>query len=157
MKFDHWTIPHDVMADTQPAMQRGLHEVFVLWASSLASPRASCDVARVIVPRQRPGQTRSGVYVHIEGTELQRIQIDNFGRHEWNVVQLHTHPSSDVEMSALDREWEVVRHVGALSIIVPAYCTRGLRFFEGANVYEREEHDWRLWPPAEVSARFRFT
>lgn len=56
-------------------------------------------------------------------------------------------------MSMLDREWEIVRHIGALSIIVPYYGQRGLGSFDGANVYEREEHDWRLWSSKEVMER----
>ena len=97
--------------------------------------------------------TAEGVWVHIEGCELQRIQLDNFRAGRRSMIQLHTHPSADVRMSNLDRAWEVVRHVGALSIIVPHYCRFGLQLGTSANIYEREEDDWRLWSTSEARER----
>ena len=47
-------------------------------------------------------------------------------------------------MSLLDREWEVVRDIGALSIIVPNHGKNGLDGFPGVNIYEKEEDDWAL-------------
>lgn len=157
MKYANWKIPGRVLEETEQALQRGQHEVFVIWSAPLSDGEGpgspSAAITRCILPTQKPGFTASGVWVHIEGQELQRIQLDNHRRRERGIVQLHTHPSADVNMSALDREWEVVRHVGALSIIVPDYCKRGLRSFDGVNVYEREEGDWRLWSRGEVTER----
>lgn len=156
MKYKQWKMAGQVLADTEAAFRRGRHEVFVIWPSPRLQATSAADIAeinRCIVPAQTPGMSAGGVYVHIEGAELQRIQLDNFQRGERSVVQLHTHPSKDVTMSALDREWEVVRHVGALSIIVPYYGTRGLLLGAGGNVYEREEDDWRLWSDAEARER----
>ncbi|ODA41860.1 hypothetical protein DSBG_1352 [Desulfosporosinus sp. BG] len=68
-------------------------------------------------------------------------------------MQLHTHPSANVIMSRLDLEWEVVKHIGALSIIVPYYGSRGLEEFSGVNVYERMEKGWRLWSKEEIRER----
>jgi proteasome lid subunit RPN8/RPN11 len=154
MKFKTWSIPDVVLEQTENAFLIGKHEVFVIWtAAASPEPPPVANVLRCIVPQQQPGETPNGVYVHIAGSELQRIQVDNYKKGERSVVQLHTHPGSDVEMSDLDREWEVVRHVGALSIIVPFYGRRGLDSFGGANVYEREEAGWRLWTPSETSTR----
>ncbi|WP_028731323.1 Mov34/MPN/PAD-1 family protein [Pandoraea sp. E26] len=154
MKFGTWFIPIAVLEQTERAFISGNHEVFVIWtASASQNPLVDANVLRSVVPQQQPGETPTGVYVHIPGAELQRIQVDNYARGERSVVQLHTHPGPDVRMSDLDREWEVVRHVGALSIIVPFYGRGGLSSFDGANVYEREEAGWRLWTPAEASTR----
>jgi proteasome lid subunit RPN8/RPN11 len=155
MKYKQWTISRSVAAQTEAAFRSGNHEVFVVWPAPKSAVIAGvADVTRCIVPQQEPGVSpEGGVYVHIEGSELQRIQIDNFRRGERSIVQLHTHPGHDVRMSQLDREWEVVRHVGALSIIVPHYGRLGLLLGGGANVYEREEDDWRLWSDAEVLDR----
>jgi proteasome lid subunit RPN8/RPN11 len=157
MNYKQWTIPAEVMQQTEAAMQRGAHEVFVMWSANLPETGGEtgevATIRRCIVPAQEPGETPDGVFVHIEGKELQRIQLDNYRRQEWNVVQLHTHPGHDVRMSQLDREWEAVRHPGALSIIVPWYCSRGLNRFAGANIYERERDDWRLWTVEEVRER----
>jgi proteasome lid subunit RPN8/RPN11 len=156
MRYERWIVGSNVIAQTEAAMLRGQHEVFVMWPTKLEEAKDAV-VSRCIVPAQQPGTSPYGVYVHIDGEELQRIQLENFSRGEYSVVQLHTHPSSDVRMSQLDREWEVVRHVGALSIIVPSYCAKGLLGLAGANVYERESGDWRLWSRKEVDERIVIT
>lgn len=155
MKYLNWKIPQRVLTETQLAFLRGQHEVFAIWTAARqdAEQGGVAEINRCIVPEQKPGVSQHGVWVHIAGQELQRIQLDNYQRKERSIVQLHTHPGADVRMSKLDREWEVVRHVGALSIIVPYYCRQGLKGFQGVNVYEREEEDWRLWSSNEVAER----
>lgn len=155
MKYTNWKIPRQVAEMTEAAFRSGEHEVFVVWpAPKTPEVTGVAEITRCIVPEQEPGVSPSGgVFVHIEGAELQHIQLDNFRRGERSIIQLHTHPGHDVRMSQLDREWEVVRHVGALSIIVPYYGRLGLSLGSGANVYEREEDDWRLWSDAEVLDR----
>lgn len=155
MKVQHWHIDRKVVEQTEQAVLVGQHEVFAIWTSvkPVAEHQETLLVDGCIVPAQTPGVSAKGVWVHIDGNELQRIQVENFREGRRSVIQLHTHPGADVRMSALDRSWEVVRHVGALSIIVPFYGRNGLVLSAGANVYEREEHDWRLWTPAEVQER----
>ena len=92
--------------------------------------------------------------MHISGRELARIAFDNYERGERSAVQLHTHPSSNTNMSALDVKWEVVAHPGALSIIVPDYCRGGPRSFRKASVYERTRGGrWILWGAGEMERR----
>lgn len=153
MSYTTWQIPRHIIAASEAAFRRGAHEVFALWTGPLHFEGADCPIRRCVVPAQSPGVTRRGVYVHIHGDELSRIQVDNYHRGERSIIQLHTHPSADVRMSALDREWEVVKHDGALSIIVPNYCRQPLEGFRGANVYEREGQNWRLWDSTEVKSR----
>lgn len=156
MKYERWEVSEQIINKTTTAFAAGRHEVFVLWTAPLKSAEKICSIKRHIVPIQRPGtSTWGGVYVHIEGSELSRIQFDNYDKSERCVVQLHTHPSKNVLMSALDREWEVVKHVGALSIIVPNYGINGLHNFSGVAVYEREVNDWRLLSNNEVNRRLR--
>lgn len=155
MKVKRWNLDCEVVAKTEAALRAGEHEVFAIWSAELVKADV-LDEVRVdgcIVPAQTPGVSDQGVWVHIEGRELQRIQLENFKNGRRSVIQLHTHPGADVRMSQLDRAWEVVRHVGALSIIVPHYCRFGLQLGAGANVYEREEDDWRLWSPSEARER----
>lgn len=110
----------------------------------------------MIVPEQESYACADGVYVHVPGRELRRIAFDNYERGERSAAQLHTHPSADTRMSALDREWEVVAHHGDLSIIVPNYCRGGLDSFKRASVYEREQGGrWRLWGAGELAGRVR--
>jgi proteasome lid subunit RPN8/RPN11 len=154
MKYKTWTIPIKVLMETQQAFLQGKHEVFAIWTAN-RDPVDDAVISRCIVPQQTPGASPQGVWVHIAGQELQRIQLDNYQRQEKSIIQLHTHPGADVRMSALDRQWEVVRHIGALSIIVPHYCQLGLDSFKGVNVYEREENDWRLWSANEITKRIK--
>ena len=151
-----WRVPGEIVLATTTALTAGEHEVFVIWTAALAGTGDRIDVQRCLVPRQEARTTMFGVLVHIDGAELARVQFENYDRGERSVVQLHTHPGDDVRMSDLDREWEVVCHVGALSIIVPDYGRHGLRDLVGVNVYEREDTDWRLWSPTEAKERLEF-
>ena len=153
--FERWNIPERILRDTEAAFRKAEHEVFVLWTSRLDLRDGVCEVGRCLVPDQQPGHNGFGVYVHVAGSELSRIQYENFDLGERSVVQLHTHPSNDVEMSDLDREWEVVCHVGGLSVIVPNYGKRGLIGFPGVAVYERETMGWRRWSEAERDNRLK--
>ena len=153
MRVQHWKIDREVVAQTERAVLVGQHEVFAIWTSIKQLQAGDLSVDRCIVPAQTPGVSAGGVWVHSAGNELQRIQLENFRDGRRSVIQLHTHPGADVRMSELDRTWEVVRHVGALSIIVPFYGRDGLALTNGANVYEREESDWRLWTSSEVRER----
>lgn len=103
---------------------------------------------------QAPSAGPRGASVHVPGVELRRIAFDNYARGERSVVQIHTHPSLDTRMSALDRRWEVVAHPGALSIIVPDYCRDGPRSFWSAGVYERGPGGhWARWGDGEMARR----
>lgn len=155
MKFDSWHVSASIVAATEVALRRGSHEVFVIWAGPRSQVLPACLVTRVIIPEQVPESTPFGVAVRIDGAELARIQFENFDRGERSYVQIHTHPGSRVDMSKLDRKREVVNHVGALSVIVPHYCASGLATFQGVNVYEREEQEWRQWTPDETKLRIR--
>ena len=157
MKFDSWHISRPTIIATEVALQRGAHEVFVIWAGLRSQPSPACEVTQLIIPKQVPESTVFGVAVRIDGAELARIQFENFDRGERSYVQIHTHPGTNVEMSDLDRKREVVNHVGALSMMVPHYCANGLQTFRGVNVYEREQREWRLWSPDETNKRIRIS
>lgn len=139
---------------TVEALSGRNEEAFALWTAPLAGGRGGRSVTRVVVPRQEAGFGERGAYVRVPGEELRRIAFDNYRRGEANAAQIHTHPSDDTRMSALDREWEVVTHPGALSIIVPRYCRDGMSSLRGASVYERaRDGRWRLWRAGEMEAR----
>lgn len=131
-------------------------EVFVLWTETLPPASGRRSIARAIVPSQEPRVGARGASVHVPGGELCRIAFDNHERGERNAVQIHTHPSADIRMSALDIKWEVVAHPGALSIIVPDYCRGGMASFMQAGVYEREDGGrWRPWGAGELERRLK--
>lgn len=151
-----WSVPKLLVARTVGALSSKRAEVFALWTSPLDAPPGRRIVTRVIVPEQESRSGDSGAYVHVHGKELRRIAFDNYERGERSAAQLHTHPSGDTRMSALDREWEVVARPGDLSIIVPDYCRGGLESFRRASVYEREQGGrWRPWCAGELEGRIR--
>ena len=149
-----WRIPKKIIDNTSRALTSRQLEVFVLWTAPIETKNNVCEIKRLIVPRQDADVGSLGAYVHIASKELSRIVFDNYRHGERSVVQIHTHPSHNVDMSVLDRKWEVISHVGALSIIVPNYGKASLNDFLGVNIYEREENDWRLWDADEFKSRF---
>ena len=152
-----WEISKNILNETTKILASKRSGVFVLWTAPLELANNVCKISRYIIPEQDSHNGLEGAYVHIEGTELSRIVFDNHSKNERSVIQIHTHPSKNVEMSLLDREWEVVKHTGSLSIIVPSYGKYGLNNFPGVNVYEKEENDWRLWTHDEINKRFKIT
>lgn len=150
-----WAVPEGVVRQTVKALSSRDAEVFALWTAPLGGGRVGrCAVARVVVPRQEAHDGVRGAHVHVPGDELRRIAFDNYKRGERNAAQIHTHPSGDTRMSALDKKWEVVTHPGALSIIVPRYCRDGVSSLRNASVYERVPGGrWRLWGAGEMEAR----
>ena len=149
------TVPGEVARRTVEALSGRDEEAFALWTAPLAGGRGGGrSVTRVVVPRQEAGFGERGAYVHVPGKELRRIAFDNYRRGEASAAQIHTHPPEDTRMSALDREWEVATHPGALSIIVPRYCGGGMSSLRGASVYERARGGRRrLWRAGEMEAR----
>ena len=152
-----WRVSKEIMSQTATVLANRNSEVFVFWTASIETGGGTCVIKRLVVPEQDAHTDHDGAYVHIRGIELGRIDLDNFYRNERNVVQIHTHPSSDVRMSDLDRRWEVVKHPGALSIIVPNYARGGTGDISRANIYEHLEDGWRLWGPGEFGCRFKVT
>jgi proteasome lid subunit RPN8/RPN11 len=152
-----WRIPRSVLDSTARVLASGQHEVFALWTAKRTEAIPACVVSRLVVPKQTPESSIFGVSVRIDGDELARIVFENHALGEKSVVQLHTHPGSSVEMSLLDREREVVRHEGGLSIIVPRYGRDGLDDFPGVSVYERRGNVWCCWGPGEAARRLLIT
>lgn len=149
-----WTVPEAVVDRTIEELSDRDEEVFVLWTAPFVDGRGGCTITRVVVPRQEAHCGARGACVHVAGEELRRIAFDNYRRGERNAVQIHTHPSNDTRMSELDKKWEVVTHSGALSVIVPRYCSDGMSSFKNASVYERMHGGhWRLWDAGEMEAR----
>lgn len=80
MKIKQWKVNRDVITRTETAFRAGEHEVFAIWSAEHVKADIIDEMAvdGCIVPTQTPGITAEGVWVHIEGRELQRIQLDNF-------------------------------------------------------------------------------
>jgi proteasome lid subunit RPN8/RPN11 len=110
---------------------------------------AASDVERVVLwlgRRGAQGITVSEVYVPVQETEADYFRIPPKGmeallghlRDQRLMVaaQLHTHPHEAFHSPADDR-WAIVRHVGALSLVIPDFCqhTSTASFVADAKVF----------------------
>ena len=97
----------------------------------------SCGRSR---PRRRPSRGSSG-----SSCPLARIQFEALDLGVLTAVQLHTHPSANVDMSDLDVAWAIADFPGAISLIVPQFGSLGLVGWPGVAAYKRDEDGWSAW------------
>lgn len=147
-----FSIRESLVRETEVQLRIPGGERTVLWQASVV-PRNPLCIERIVVPEQTPLRSLAGYAVRVPGRELARIQFEAFdlGLRTW--IQVHTHPGEDVRMSGLDVQWAIADFPGALAIIVPDFCARGLTGWPGVAVYERSEAAWHRWPSASVPAR----
>jgi proteasome lid subunit RPN8/RPN11 len=68
-------------------------------------------------------------------------------------AQVHSHPA-DAFHSEADDAWAIIRHEGALSLVVPDFVahTTAARFLETAKVFRHTKtNEWLEVPPKEVA------
>jgi proteasome lid subunit RPN8/RPN11 len=136
-------------------------------ASTVDHLRASKRRERVVLWLGRRDDERicvDEVFVPMQETEADFFRIPEEGMAEvlthlrperlMVAAQVHTHPE-DAFHSPADDRWAIVRHVGALSLVVPRFCqhTTTETFVEDTKVFSLDEHD-RF---REVSARSAYT
>lgn len=130
---------------------RACRECVVLWLARRQG--ASLTVQHVFVPLQNAADDyfripRAGVAALLRELGTTRFQV---------VVQVHSHPYEAFHSPA-DDAWAIVRHSGALSLVVPYF---GLRttpgtFVEDAAVYAlRPDNQWCHICPTEVSQYYQ--
>ena len=126
---------------------KACRECVVLWLARRQG--ASLTVRQVFVPLQEAANDyfripREGVAALLRELGTTRLQV---------AVQVHSHPYEAFHSRA-DDTWAIVRHVGALSLVVPYF---GLRtapetFVQDATVYELcPNNQWCHVRPREVS------
>lgn len=117
------------------------HERVALWLARAASPSV---VTEVYEPEQRTARDRFYLpprSVQALGTRLRagRMRV---------AAQVHTHPGEAYHSKA-DAEWAIVRHVGALSLVLPRFAadTTLVNFLDKAMTYEHTANgEWVLVP-----------
>lgn len=102
--------------------------------------------------------------VSIESFHISRISMEMILRFLREsrlrvAAQVHTHPESAFHSQA-DDKWSIVRHVGALSLVLP-YFAKGItpdNFAEHAIVYRLgEDNNWGKLAKDKVSSHYRIT
>lgn len=106
------------------------HEHVVLWLAAASRPGI---VAEVYDPEQVTARDRfriqpSGMLALSDRLRAGRLRV---------AAQVHTHPGRAFHSKA-DEEWAIVRHVGALSLVLPHFAatTNPENFLDNAMTYE---------------------
>ena len=126
-----------------------------LLSSTVDVLRAAKRVERVVLwlgRREPGGVTTQEVFVPIQETEADYFRIPPRGMAEllealcdrrlMVAAQVHTHPREAFHSPA-DDQWAVVRHAGALSLVLPRFCqeTTLETFVLDAKVYRLDERN----------------
>jgi hypothetical protein len=133
--------------------QRGEERV-ALWLSS-AAPRAPAPILEVYEPSQTAKADRfylptSSMRVLLAHLRVSRLRI---------VAQIHTHPGRAFH-SDIDAEWAIIRHCGALSLVLPNFAatTTPENFLSQVATYERSESgEWERRSNRGPSSRIQVT
>ncbi len=134
------TVDMHIVSRTINELSQGGHartERFVLWLGHRAENQV--QIAEDYVPEYEA----SSDHFHIDRSEMVKLITYLRERELMIGAQLHTHPAEAFHSSADDR-WAIVRHVGALSIVLPhfARATTVENFMQDGKVFalSRDNH-----------------
>jgi hypothetical protein len=147
-------VPRTIVDETAAALRDPNGERTVLWQLATAAATEP-QVVRLVVPAQQAIRSDRGHAVHVDGTELARIQFEALDLRVLTAVQLHTHPGANVAVSDLDVAWAIADFPGAISIIVPQFGSLGLVGWPGVAVYERDGDGWSAWSGRRLTDSIR--
>lgn len=140
----------ETLSTLQAAGRKGSEQV-VLWLGRRTG--AGAKVECLWVSEQVAGYD----YFEIPPKAMEQLFVQ-LRQHRWFVcAQVHTHPGRAFHSWA-DDKWAIVRHVGALSLVVPNF---GLRtdpttFLEHTAVFSLSpQNRWIEAPQSEVSSFYR--
>jgi proteasome lid subunit RPN8/RPN11 len=124
-------------------------ECVVLW---LGRPSAQ---GIEVVTAYRPQQRAAADMFHIPPDSMGTLRAILRRERVTVAAQVHSHPNEAFHSRADDR-WAIVRHVGALSLVVPYFAahTRVETFLEHTKVFQfSTSAHWREVPAAEVGSK----
>jgi proteasome lid subunit RPN8/RPN11 len=146
-----------VLDATIAALQRGgrrQEERVVLWlARSGGSDRAE------IVEVYEPEQTASIDRFHLPPASIAALMRHLGATRRRIVAQVHSHPGRAYH-SDVDAEWAIIRHIGALSLVLPRFArtTTVANFLKRAMTYELSaDADWVWRANCGLDARIQVT
>ncbi len=124
-------------------------ECVVLW---LGRPSAQ---GIEVVTVYRPQQRAAADMFHIPPESMGALRAILRRERVMVAAQVHSHPQEAFHSRADDR-WAIVRHVGALSLVVPDFAahTRVETFLEHTKVFQfSSSAQWREVPSDEVGSK----
>lgn len=127
-------IPPWAIAQTLQVLQRSgqrRHEGIVFWLGRRAGEHI--DIAEVY----EPAHAAKADYFHIPPRSMQALQQELRTKRLMIAAQVHSHPMEAFHSHA-DDTWAVIRHVGAVSIVLPYFAAKTSTdaFFKDAAVFQ---------------------
>ncbi len=148
-RVERFRVPARLVSGTEGALrQAGAkgRELFVLWCGRVDGPLF--DVTTAQVPRQTAYSLDTGLCVRVEGDELHRLNMWLYDTGLVLGAQVHAHPT-DAYHSETDDTYPIVSAPGALSIVAPDFCRRGL-LVDDAALYRLDPPGWAEATTASV-------
>lgn len=125
----------EILRTTISILQRGGErgeERIALWLSA-APPRTPATIVEVY----EPDQVAAVDYFRLPHASMRSLMDHLRTTRRRIVAQIHTHPGQAFHSEA-DAEWAIIRHLGALSLVLPRFArtTTPETFLEEVMTYE---------------------
>lgn len=142
------TISTDHVQETIAHLQVGAQrrcETAVLWLAHYTAPH-------VVAETYRPEQVVAEDSFHFPPDAVRRMMAHLKAQRMLIAAQVHSHPGRAFHSAADDR-WAIVRHEGALSVVVPNFArlVTPKTFLAACAVYQlTADNRWRAVPAPQV-------
>lgn len=149
----HFILPTSLLTETLERLRAGGrqgHERVVLWLSPVSGGNPA-KVTEVYEPQQETAVD----YFHLPSSSLKALMARLRAGRLKVAAQIHTHPGEAFHSKA-DARWAIVRHVGALSLVLPRFAasTTPATFHDEVKTYQLSEAgEWELIPNLGPDAR----
>ena len=144
-------VPRSIVAETLSLLQqagRRSSERVVLWLGRRREEGISVTEAYL------PLQEADYDFFHLPPESMHALMTKLRAARVMVAAQVHTHPGEAFHSEA-DDAWAIVRHVGALSFVVPDFAleTDVSTFCQNTSLFVlSEENVWTACPPSRVPA-----
>jgi hypothetical protein len=147
-------VPKQVLASSLHTLQeagRAQRECVVLWLGR----RTTTEIT--VVEAYKPQQVAAADFFQLPRESIARLFEVLRERELMVAAQVHTHPAQAFHSAADDR-WAIVRHVGALSLVLPYFAkdTTVASFLTDAAVFQLSPYnEWDEVPPDSIATYVR--
>lgn len=152
MKLSPVLISHDQIRETITVLREaGSKECVLLWLGRRE------PASQRIVEVYKPLQKSEVDYFEIPRAGMAELMANLKPKGLYVVAQVHTHPCEAFH-SPTDDRWAIVRHVDALSIVLPHFAkTTTVETFrkQSAVFYLSRANQWTLVKPRNLSRRLK--